>query len=201
MAFVQRFRRPIFIGGTLLLAATLLLGCGINGVPQDTGTTDSETDDAVDTSSYKGADVNSVDLVEIIDPDSQDGCREWHVQLTVDEEDPAQPAGTAWYSQTCISDDDSDVPDLVSTKLTNTQVSDFHAMLDQVQINTWNPWLTANVTQPDDESTVSPYYVVAVMVDNINGLFYDTITVSDTMPPNWDVFVAAVKAATGDTSD
>jgi len=198
MAFAQKFRLISSIGA-ILFAAALFCSCGINGVPPMTETTDSETDDAVDTSQYVGADVDSVDLIEVTDPDAPDGCHEWNVQLVVDDLDPTRPAGTAWYSNICVTDDENNV-NLSIVKLTDAQVSDFHAMLDQVQINTWNPWLDANTTLPDDESTVMPSYMVSVLVDNTQGIFYDAITVLETMPPNWDIFIKAMNTITGHTT-
>jgi len=196
MAFVRTFRQ-ISSAGALLFAAVLFCGCGINGVPVNTETTDSPIDDTVDTSQYVGADVDAVDLIEITDPDSPDGCHEWHVQLVVDAMDPTQPAGTAWYAQVCPTDDDETPVPLPTVKLTDAQVSDFQAMLDQVQINTWNPWLDANTTLPDDEATVVPSYMVSVLVDNTQGIYYDAISVLETMPPNWDVFFKAINTITG----
>jgi len=184
-----------------VLAATLLCGCGISGVSPNNGSSDSESDNAVDTSQYTGADVDSVDLVEITDTESPDGCREWHVQLTADVNDPDQAPGTAWFSgQTCVDDESDPGVSLSVIKLTDAQLSDFRNMLDQVKINTWNPWMQANTDQADIETPTLPYYMVAVLVDNNLGIFYDTVTVMETMPPNWDQFVSAIKTLTGDTS-
>jgi len=199
MAFVRNFRQISSVGA-LLFAAALFSSCGINGVPSNPDTSDSETDDTVNINQYVGADVTSVDMVHITDTESPDGCQEWHVQLSVDDIDPEQPAGTAWYAPICPTDDDETPIPLNVVKITAVQVSDFKAMIDQVQINTWDSWLEANTTLPSDESTVASSYMVTVLVDNNQGTFYDPISLFDTMPPNWSVFYQAMNTITGNVS-
>jgi len=199
MALVRKFRQISSVGA-LLFAAALLCSCGINGVPSNPDTSDSETADTLVIDQYVGADVDSVNMINITDSDSPDGCHEWHVQLSMDDLDPEQPAGTAWYAPICQTDDDETPIPLNVVKLSAAQLTDFRAMLDQVQINTWDSWLEANSTLPSDESTVASSYMVSVLVNNNQGTYYDPISLFDTMPPNWNVFYQAMNTITGNVS-
>jgi len=193
------FANPRRAASALLLAAALACGCAPVTAPTPTAT-DPEEDVLADALLYHPADIVIVDLVEVTDPESVEGCRQWHVQFGVEEE-PNDWMGTAWYSfQGCIDDADAEELDLPFVKMTMKQVDDFRAVLAQVGINKWNAWLEENADEPDLETHEGSVFTVSVLVENLEGVFYDAITVTDTPPPEWDVFVAAIREVTGDKS-
>ena len=198
MAFAQP-RRVASFGGTLLLVAALVCGC-VSGPPPQSPPSDTETDELVADIKYETADIISIDLLEVTDPESLEGCSQWHVQFGV-EDDTKDWMGSAWYSlQTCIYDEEAEEAGLPFVKMTAKQVDDFRAVLANVGVNNWNAWLEANTDAPDLETPEGPGFTVSVFVENFEGVFFDAISVTDMPPPEWDVFVAAIKAAAGDNS-
>jgi len=193
---VAQPRRVARLGGALLLVAALACGC-VPGTPPTTPSP-TEPDDVVDALEYAAADILSVDLVEVSDPESIEGCSQWHVQFMVEEE-AEDWMGSAWYShQACIDDEEAEEQGVPFVKMTAKQVADFRAILAQVGINNWNAWLEDNADEPDLETPEITVFTVSVLVENLQGVFYDAITVAETPPPEWDAFVAAIKSVTGD---
>jgi len=197
MAFAQP-RRVARFGGALLIVAALVCGCVSDPPPPPPS--DTETDEVVNAIQYETDDILSIDLLQVTDVESLEGCSQWHVQFGV-EDDTKDWMGSAWYSlQTCIDDEEVEQAGVPFVKMTAKQVDDFRAVLARVGVNKWNDWLEANTEEPDLETPEGPGFTVSVLVDNFEGVFFDAISVTDTPPPEWDVFVAAIKAAAGDNS-
>ena len=201
MGIVKRgaFRAVLIVGGLALG----LVGCTPVAPTPTPAATTADTpiveQTPIDTTTYTVADIDSVDLVEITDTESDTGCYQWHVQLGADAFS-GEGAGTAWHSDTTCTEDPT--TDLVgqTVQLSDKQVTDFRTTLDQIGVSTWSTWLDANDSQADDQTPSVPYYTVSLLVDSSGGLFYDSATVSDMQPPNWAAFVAAIKTVSGDTA-
>ena len=180
----------------MLVLALFAAGCTAIGPVQSPSGTDSETDN-IGIREYTVDEIDSVDLVQITDDGTNSTCVLWHVEL-VGGDAPDSPPGSAWFNgQSCVDDGDTPAPDPVIVKMSEKQVTDFRAMLTSVGINTWSTWMDANEPPTPLATPGSKQFSVAVLVDNAEGLFYDTISVEDTLPPGWDQFVAAMKATAG----
>jgi len=193
MALARKVLGRAHLITAILIAAAMACGCVAATPPAPTS---SDDDDTAIMDEYVPADVLSVDLVEVTDAESIDGCRQWHVELDVEDSTDAW-VGSAWYSpQSCLDDEEVLDAGLTILKLTAQQVVAFRDMLAQVRINTWSTGPDTDIVETSGE----PVYTVSVLIENSLGLFYDTITVTDTPPANWDVFVSDIKAAAGDAS-
>ena len=118
-------------------------------------------------------------------------CTQWDVELGDDS--ASQSTGSARHIVPAPICRTSDVqPTITSSALSAEQVSDFRAMLDQVDIGTWNAWL-ADQGAPPPLPSGALIYTVTVHVGHGDSASIDTFTITWGQPPGWSDFFAAVQ--------